>query len=524
MPVQRHASAVASGAASASAPAAVGEDPFSMHLLGPLAPVQRMRTTGEHGLEDGGAVQAAAAAGATGSGALPHFDAVQRAFGDHDLSGVRSTVGGTASTACDQIGAESYAQGNTVAFKQEPNVWLAAHEAAHVVQQRSGASIPGGVGREGDGYEAHADRVADTVAAGGSAVQLLGTAATGGTEGAQVQRYVAQTWNGQAGKAADDGSALVVKKRTLYAESSLVATSNATLKTVGKNGSHIKLVENTGDTITQNGKTLNAVEPAWVKHAAGDGNHGDATTVNEGGADSEGETTGEMALWTDCGKSSGAVTGSQLNGDRSAVYNSGGSEKTSKGFDDPSQKYHTAPHSFSNQIYFELMPGFMADAKNLKFLTSGVHYTESAGTKTMVTIAGALQAKELYAQMSADGRDAFDKAAGTNHYANPEIGESYTMATEANMPGFKETGKKTWNFHWAGVIMKAGSDNITLENFAVTAAYAKSKGVAQSAFIDRDWNFDMYGTQNQSQTFHQEHLDSNTHGNMATSMAVRTDK
>jgi hypothetical protein len=101
---------------------------------------------------------------------------------------------------------------------------------------------------------------------------------------------------------------------------------------------------------------------------------------------------------------------------------------------------------------------------------------------------------------------------------------SYTMATEADMPGFKETSKKTWNFHWAGVVLKDGADNVTLENFAVTDTYAKSKGVPQGAFIDRDWNFDMYGTVDKSQTFHKEHLDSNTHGNTATSMVVRTDK
>ena len=58
----------------------------------------------------------------------------------------------------------------------------------------------------------------------------------------------------------------------------------------------------------------------------------------------------------------------------------------------------------------------------------------------------------------------------------------------------------------------------------MTAATAAAKGVPQSSYIDRDWNFDMYGTVDKSQTFHKEHLDSNTHGNMATSMAVRTDK
>lgn len=530
LPVQRREAAPAAEARAAGPAEAAGiaEDPFAVHLRGGpaagLAPVQMHREIGAYGLEQPAAVQAAAAAGASGSAPLPHLDALQSAFGDHDLSSVRATVGGTAAAACEQIGAESYAQSNTVAFKQRPDVWLAAHEAAHVVQQRGGASIPDGVGRTGDAHEVHADRVADRVAAGGSAADLLGASAQTPANGAAVQRYVAQNVNGVAAKASDSGASVVVPKRTLYAESSLVATANTALTKVGKHGSHIKLVEDAGDTMTQNGITLLHVKPEWVKHAAGDGHHGGATSANDGGADSEGDTSGDMALWTDCGKSSGAVTGSQLNGDRKVVYDKGGTEQVSAGFNDPSQKYQDTPHNFSNQIYTDLLPDFMKDPKHLVYLVSGVHYTEAAGVKTIVTITDAKHAKVLYAQMTAPGRDAFDKAAGTNHYADPAIGESYNMATEANMPGFKETSKKTWNFHWAGVVLKDGADNITLENFAVTGEYAKSKGVPQGEFVDRDWNFDMYGTLNKDQTFHKEHLASNTHGNMATSMVVRTNK
>lgn len=497
--------------------------PGKRTLTEALPPVQRYRATGEHGLTNPADVQSAAAAGATGSAPLPHLDRIQQAFGPHDVSSVRATVGGSAVAACEQIGAESYAQGDTVAFKQAPSLWTAAHEAAHVVQQRQGVSLPGGVGQVGDAHEVSADRVADRVVAGGSAVDLLGGPGRS-TRGGAVQRYVAQTVKGTASKASNTGASVVVPKRTLYAESSLVATANTALKSVGKHGSHIKLVEDASDTLSQNAITLNRVKPAWVAHSGGDGNHDGVSKANAGGADSEGATTGDMALWTDCGRSSGAVTGSQLTGDRKVVYNKAGKEQVSGGFDDPSQKYHDAPHNFSNQVYFDLMPAFLKDAANAKYLISGVHYTESSGTRTPVTIADAKQAKTLCAQLTTDGRDAFDQAAGINHYANPNIGESYTMATEANMPGFKETSKKTWNFHWAGVVLKDGADNVTLENFAVTGEYAKSKGVPQGEFIDRDWNFDMYGTADKSQTFHKEHLDSNTHGNMATSMAVRTDK
>jgi len=515
-PVQRKAVSSAS-----PAPPPAFEDPFSLHLL---PPVQLYRAVGASGLQDGADIQAAAAAGATGDAPLPHLDQIQRSFGgEHDLSSVRATVDGTAAAACDRIGAHSYAQGDTVAFKQSPDVWLAAHEAAHVVQQRQGAAIPGGVGQVGDSHERHADRVADAVAAGGSAASLLGGGGRG-EPGTAVQRYVVNPVNNVDGKASETGASLVVPDRTLYAETSLVTEANQALQNVGKHGSHIKLVEDPSTTITQNSRTLSLVTPAWVSHGADDGIHADVTTANTGGPDSEGNTGGDMALWTDCGRSSGAVTGSSLNGDREVVYNKGGVEQTSAGFDDPSQKYQDTPHAFTNQVYTDLLPDFMADPANLPYLTEGVHYTQSGGTNTFTTITDAKQAKELYKQMTDDGQDAFDKSAGINHYADPEIGESYTMATEADMPGFKETGSKTWNFHWAGVVMKDGTDNVTLENFAVTSTYAKSVGVPQSEFIDRDWNFDMYGTVDKTQTFHQEHLDSDTHGNTATSVVARTDK
>ncbi|MCA1665759.1 MAG: hypothetical protein LC659_16070, partial [Myxococcales bacterium] len=52
----------------------------------------------------------------------------------------------------------------------------AAHEAAHVVQQREGVQLAGGIGRDGDEHERHADAVADRVVKGQSAEALLDAA------------------------------------------------------------------------------------------------------------------------------------------------------------------------------------------------------------------------------------------------------------------------------------------------------------------------------------------------------------
>lgn len=137
-------------------------------------------------------VQAAAARGVRSPGGrLPHIDQIQRSFGHHDVSGIEAHVGGTAADASAAIGARAYATGDHVAFASAPDLHTAAHEAAHVVQQRGGVQLKGGVGEAGDLYERHADAVADMVVAGDSAEALLDELAPRGRAravGAAVQR------------------------------------------------------------------------------------------------------------------------------------------------------------------------------------------------------------------------------------------------------------------------------------------------------------------------------------------------
>src|SRR5262249_38944533 len=79
-------------------------------------------------------VHAAAADGLAGpSTALPHLDAIQASFGDHDVRGVHAHVGGAATDASERMGAQAYASGGEVAFASAPDLHTAAHEAAHVV-------------------------------------------------------------------------------------------------------------------------------------------------------------------------------------------------------------------------------------------------------------------------------------------------------------------------------------------------------------------------------------------------------
>jgi hypothetical protein len=147
-------------------------------------PVQR-KATREAAAADPSAVAAQATQGA--GSPLPYGDQIQASFGRHDVSGIRAFQGGETGPAMGAFGAVAFAHGDAVAFGGAPDLHTAAHEAAHVVQQRGGVQLKGGIDQPGDAYEQHADQVADAVVAGRSAESLLDRMA-GGTPGHAVQR------------------------------------------------------------------------------------------------------------------------------------------------------------------------------------------------------------------------------------------------------------------------------------------------------------------------------------------------
>jgi hypothetical protein len=166
-------------------------DPFDFSFGSPshdsVRPVQAKE--GPAGL-DPERVHQAAQHGTSGSGgALPHLEQIQRLFGKHDVSGVRAHTDARAAQGARAMGAEAFADGEQVAFSGAPSLHTAAHEAAHVVQQRGGVQLKGGVGEAGDRYEQHANAVADLVVQGRSAESLLDRyAGAGGARGGSVQR------------------------------------------------------------------------------------------------------------------------------------------------------------------------------------------------------------------------------------------------------------------------------------------------------------------------------------------------
>ena len=138
-------------------------------------------------------IHAAAARGtATPTTRLPYADQIQRAFGPHDVSGIRAHVGADAAASAREIGARAYATGDHVVLGDGADLHTIAHEAAHVVQQRQGVHLSGGIGAVGDVYEQQADAVADAVVAGRDTAPLLGLATrAAAAAAAPVQRKIA---------------------------------------------------------------------------------------------------------------------------------------------------------------------------------------------------------------------------------------------------------------------------------------------------------------------------------------------
>ena len=150
--------------------------------------VQRRATTAEPSTTS---VHNAAANGvATPSSSLPYAATIERAFGRHNVASIQAHQGAEAAASAQAMGAQAYATGNHIVLGASAELHTIAHEAAHVVQQRGGVQLKGGVGAAGDQYERHANQVADAVVAGRSAEGLLDSYAGGGGGGpTAVQRF-----------------------------------------------------------------------------------------------------------------------------------------------------------------------------------------------------------------------------------------------------------------------------------------------------------------------------------------------
>ena len=104
---------------------------------------------------------------------LPYLNTIQGSFGHHAISHVNAHTDSSAAARAWALGAEAFTRGSDVAFARPPTLHTAAHEAAHVIQQRAGVAFSSDVAPAGDAYERHADEVADRVVRGLSSEDLL---------------------------------------------------------------------------------------------------------------------------------------------------------------------------------------------------------------------------------------------------------------------------------------------------------------------------------------------------------------
>jgi hypothetical protein len=417
-------------------------------------------------------LQDVAAQGVAGPGAaLPHLDQIQRSFGKHDVSQVRAHVGGRAAEATENMGTTGYAVGNDVALRDASSLHTAAHEAAHVVQQRAGVQLAGGVGAAGDQYERNADAVADRVVRGESAEDLLAPYAGGSGSGTAVQMYSEANY-GKFGfdRISDDGRIAVDDHSTdAWAEPDLVAKSNKILE---RNKAKAKIEPESG---------LRKVKAAGREHYL------QKIKMVDRGASWWTRNFGdnEVDLTNDCGTANGQMMGAEASGRRAFV----------------AAGQHGANQEFTGESAYhpdDLEPG--GDVSTTEKL-SGELYTRIMKREFGKTLSR-VDALREWAALTDLQRKELSKKYGLNEYAAPKVGQGVTIGSERDAPGAVLGG---YNFHFALNLISAGDDYLSLED------YHKS-GVK--------YYFKMYGPASKGQAFAQEQDNVNALGNKTTSMVV----
>jgi hypothetical protein len=118
-------------------------------------------------------VDTASAGVAHASEPLPFLERIQRSFGRHQIGHSRAAIDGASDVATQHLGAHAFTIGSRIGFRSTPDLRLAAHEAAHVVQQESGVALDSELGARGDRFELNADAAAEAVVRGQSAEPIL---------------------------------------------------------------------------------------------------------------------------------------------------------------------------------------------------------------------------------------------------------------------------------------------------------------------------------------------------------------
>ena len=404
---------------------------------------------------------------------LPYLNQIQKSFGSgHDLSRVKAHVGTEAGAAARRMGAEAYAFGDSVAFGVAPSLRTAAHEAAHVLQQRDGVQLQGGVGKVGDVYERNADAAAERVVRGVSAADLLPAPQSVSPAAAATQYKHVQMYAKIAGqpydRLSDDGKMAVKDhSRKAWAESSNIANSN---KVLDANKSKAKIEELAAEI---------SVKPPGAAAGAAAIKLKQFRMIDRA-------SSAEVELEDDCGSACQQMLGADAAGYESYVgVNKRG---TTEEYTKPS-KYEADDNAAGGSLSTtERMSGEIY-----------VRIFEREFKKTLSRV----DALKEWDKLSADKKKELSKKYGINKFAVPKVGQGITIGSERDMPGASQTG---YNFHFALNLMASGHDYITLEDYA-------SSGVK--------YYFDMYGPESKGQSWAEDPSNTGALDDKNTSMVVQ---
>lgn len=359
---------------------------------------------------------------------------------------------------------------------------------------------------------------------------------------AVVQRYTEENVGGDLTRMADDQTAAVTQEsqygsHELFAEAGLIANAQQKLKAV-ESGIELQIADGTLKIPQANGggRTLKQVWPRNKQNLTGGIQR--PTSKEKIDALVAGKPVPQpkvkmMQLWADCGKSNGVVLGGTS---RRAVFEAQTDdtvETTQVG----------SPAKMKAQVLMKILtevaelaeaelkklgakdpdrPAYESDIKRIRDAEKQVQVKWEAVAellKKAATDDDWAKLRRAYDQIANDvltayhsfspaDRDTMNRNAGINEYANPEIGQGFTISSG----GAKVPNHSTWNFHWAGVILKSadGADSVTLENYAVGDPKVEND----------EWVFQMYGHAQKAQSFHRQHQATGQHGKTPTTMAV----
>jgi hypothetical protein len=371
------------------------------------------------------------------------------------------------SDAAARLGCEAFTDGSVTHFREaSPRLDVVAHEAVHQMQH-AGDTADAFLGAEGQ-----AAAVARRVASGRSARDLIGS--RGSRVAPALRPYTEVPVAAQTPKNWQVPSKLPVR---VAADASMAATQDGAYGTHDAWALPARVTAANAVLAAQKSVIKLNLAGGTISGPAPDGKSTVTLTKIEAENTETGTKADTMKIWADCGRAArdvigvGKGTGSN-SGNTTAVYE-GNKTTTASGSD---------PVAMKDEIMKQELGGG-TDA--------------AAGWKA-------------YNAMTPAQKDAFDKKVGINRYAAPGVGQAFNMSTGGKH--FSDVSM-TWNFHWAGVVLRSGGDVLTLENYAI---------MNQPKAVNTDWNFQMYGPPSAAgQTFYDQHLASHQHGDAPTAMTVK---